>query len=127
MFKKIFNCSGYIYKLDASNFKENQTGWSAEVVSDKEPRIIFDQQVTWKTKELTNFNVRELQVPIFKDGKCVYDMPTLDEIKDYCAKEIDLLWDEVKRFENPHTYYVDLSEKLWNIKKDLLSRFKNFI
>ena len=54
-------------------------------------------------------------------------MPTLDEIKDYCAKEIDLLWDEVKRFENPHAYYVDLSEKLWNIKKDLLSRFKNFI
>lgn len=98
-----------------------------EVVSDKEPRIIFDQQATWKTKELTNFKVRELQVPIFKDGKCVYDMPTLEEIKDYCAKEIDLLWDEVKRFENPHTYYVDLSEKLWNTKKDLLSRFKNFI
>lgn len=98
-----------------------------EVVSDKEPRIIFDQQATWKTKELTNFKVRELQVPIFKDGTCVYDMPTLEEIKDYCAKEIDLLWDEVKRFENPHTYYVDLSEKLWNTKKDLLSRFKNFI
>ena len=60
--------------------------------------------------------------PIFKAGKLVYDRPTLAEIKAYCAYELDTLWDEVKRFDNPHNYYVDLSEKLWNLKNDLLRR-----
>ena len=59
-------------------------------------------------------------LPIFKDGKRVYDSPTTAEIRDYCAGEVAKLWDEVKRFENPHTYYVDLSETLWQIKQDLL-------
>ena len=59
-------------------------------------------------------------MPIFKDGVCVYQKPHISEIRDYCLHEIDTLWDEVKRFENPHRYYVDLSQKLWNIKRDLL-------
>ena len=59
-------------------------------------------------------------MPIFKNGELVYDLPTLDEIQKYCAQQIDTLWDEVKRFDNPHTYYVDLSQKLWDIKYDLL-------
>ena len=64
-------------------------------------------------------------VPIFKNGELVYKIPTLPEIKAYCQQQIDTLWDEVKRFDNPHTYYVDLSQKLWQIKYDLL-REKTF-
>ena len=74
----------------------------------------------WKTKKLENFRAQELQVPIFKEGKLVYKRPSLKEIRDYCASQVDLLWDEVKRFHNPHTYYVDLSEKLWLVKRELL-------
>ena len=60
-------------------------------------------------------------VPIFEGGKCVYECPTLEEIKKYCAEQIESLWDEVKRFEYPHKYYVDLSQKLWDIQHDLLN------
>lgn len=95
-----------------------------ETVSENLPRTIFDPNAVWKTKTLTDFTVRELLVPIFKNGKCVYDLPKLDEIQSYCLQQIDLLWDEVKRFENPHTYYVDLSEKLWKIKQQLLEEIK---
>lgn len=95
-----------------------------ETVSENLPRTIFDPNAVWKTKTLTNFMVRELLVPIFKNGKCVYELPKLDDIQSYCLQQIDLLWDEVKRFENPHTYYVDLSEKLWKIKQQLLEEIK---
>ena len=60
-------------------------------------------------------------VPIFEKGKCVYESPSLKEIKKYCAEQVDTLWDEMKRFEYPHRYYVDLSEKLWNIRSELLN------
>lgn len=82
---------------------------------------IFDPMATWKKKTLENVWARELLVPIFEKGKCVYDKPSLEDIRTYCAEQVESLWDEVKRFENPHTYYVDLSEKLWSIKTDLLS------
>ena len=67
-----------------------------------------------------NFTAKELQVPIFRQGQLVYRKPTLDEIRAYCQQQVGTLWDEVKRFDNPHTYYVDLSRKLWNIKNDML-------
>lgn len=92
-----------------------------EVVDDKKPRTIFDPMATWKTKTLTEFTAKELLVPIFKGGECVYESPSIKEIAGYCAAQLDLLWDEVKRFENPHTYYVDLSKKLYEIKNILLS------
>ena len=91
-----------------------------EVVDDSQDLEIFDPEATWKTKNVFNFEARELQVPIFKDGKLVYQMPTLDEIRTYCLSEVDRLWDEIKRFDNPQTYYVDLSQKLWDIKYGLL-------
>ena len=91
-----------------------------EVINENEPHTIFDENATWKTKTLENFTVRELQVPVFKAGKLVYDLPTLATIRAYAAEQIDTLWDEVKRFRNPHTYYVDLSQKLWDTKKALL-------
>lgn len=95
-----------------------------ETLNENEPRTIFDPNAVWKAKTLTDFTARELLVPIFKEGKCVYDLPKLDEIQSYCKEQIDLLWDEVKRFENPHTYYVDLSGKLWKIKQKLLNDIK---
>ena len=61
-------------------------------------------------------------MPIFRNGKLVYQLPTLDEIRNYCRQQVDTLWDEVKRFDNPHTYYVDLSQRLWDIKYDLLKK-----
>ena len=91
-----------------------------ETVDDSRDLEIFDPQATWKRKKVYNFTARELLVPIFKGGELVYQLPALDEIQAYCAQQVDTLWDEVKRFDNPHTYYVDLSQKLWDIKDRLL-------
>lgn len=95
-----------------------------EVIDENQPHTIFDPNATWKTKTLTEFTVRELLVPIYKNGKCVYELPSLPEIQTYCAEQIETLWDEVKRFENPHTYYVDLSKPLWDVKQKLLKEAK---
>lgn len=92
-----------------------------EIIDETQPLTIFDPEHTWKRKTLTDFTIKELLVPIFKDGVCVYDIPSTKEIRDYCAAQLDLQWDEVKRFENPHNYYVDLSQKLWDIKHELLN------
>lgn len=81
---------------------------------------LFDPQFTWKRKKVTNFTARKLLVPIFENGKQVYTSPTLKELKDYCKQGVDTLWDEVRRFENPHTYYVDLSQNLWEIRDKML-------
>ena len=91
-----------------------------EVIDDTKPLTIFDQMSTWKTSTLTNFTAKELLVPIFKDGELVYHIPPIAEVKKYCADELDKIWDEVKRFEHPHRYYVDLSTKLWNLKHNLI-------
>ncbi len=91
-----------------------------EVVDDSKNLLIFDPETTWKQKEVYDFTAKELQVPIFRNGELVYQMPSLSEIRDYCKAQVETLWDEVKRFDNPHTYYVDLSQKLWDIKYSLL-------
>lgn len=93
-----------------------------EKIDESRPLTLFDPQYTWKKKEIKDFTVRELQVQIFKDGKCVYHKPAYDETVSYAQSEIETLWDEITRFENPHTYYVDLSQKLWNVKNYLLSQ-----
>ena len=91
-----------------------------ETVDDTKGLTIFDPMATWKRKDVYNFEARQLLVPIFKNGKRVYDCPPLEEIKAYCAQQVDTLWDEVKRFDYPHKYYVDLSDKLWDIQQCLL-------
>ena len=91
-----------------------------ETVDDSQDIEIFDPENTWKRKVVYNYTAKELQVPVFKDGQLVYELPTLDQIRDYCIEQVDSLWDEVKRFDNPQTYYVDLSQKLWDIKYGLL-------
>ena len=92
-----------------------------EEVKSGEPIRLFDPRATWKRKTVRNFTAKEMLVPIFKNGELVYKLPTLPEIQAYCKAQVDLLWDEVKRFDNPHIYYVDLSDELWNIKQDLLN------
>ena len=93
-----------------------------EEVDDSKDMEIFDPEATWKTKTVYDFTAKELQVPIFKNGQLVYKCPSIDEIRNYCMEQVDTLWDEVKRFDNPHTYYVDLSQKLWDIKYCLLKQ-----
>ena len=93
-----------------------------ETVDDSQPLEIFDPDATWKKKMVRDFTAREMQVPVFQNGQCVYALPSLEEIRVYCAQQVDTLWDEVKRFDNPHKYYVDLSRKLWEIKYNLLER-----
>lgn len=91
-----------------------------EEIDETQPLEIFDPVYTWKRKTLVDYYAINLLKPIFKDGKRVYDLPTLEEIRAYCQSQLDTLWDELKRFEFPHKYYVDLSLKLWEIKDQLI-------
>lgn len=95
-----------------------------EIIDETKPYILFDPDFTWKRKEIENFVTRKLLVPIFKGGKKVYEEPSLKEIREYCLRQTDTLWDEVKRFENPHKYYVDLSKNLWAERNSLIEKFK---
>ncbi len=91
-----------------------------EVIDDSKPFLLFHPDYTWKTKQVEDFEAVPLMVRIFDKGQLVYDLPPLDEVKRYCDESVDRLWDEVKRFENPHGYYVDLTQKLWDIKHEML-------
>ncbi len=91
-----------------------------ETVDDSHDLVIFDPNATWKKKTVYDFNAKELLVPVFLNGKRVYECPSLPEIQAYCREQVDTFWDEIKRFDNPQTYYVDLSDKLWQIQQDLL-------
>ena len=93
-----------------------------ETVDDSRPLTIFDPDATWKKKQVYNFTAKELQTPVFQDGRLVYELPELEKIRAYCLAQVDTLWEEVKRFDNPHRYYVDLSQKLWDIKHGLLEK-----
>lgn len=85
---------------------------------------IFDPEASWKRKTIDNYYAQELLIPVILAGEVVYQTPSMIEIQEYCKAEVKKLWDEVKRFENPHRYYVDLSLKLWEIKQDLLKKEK---
>lgn len=93
-----------------------------EKIDSSEPYEIFDPVHTWKRKIITNFVAKKLQVKVFEKGKLVYENPSVKEISEYRAAQVESMWDEVKRFENPHTYYIDLSEDLWNLRNDLLNK-----
>lgn len=92
-----------------------------EKISSDEPYEIFDPDHTWKRKVVTDFVAKKLQIKIFEKGRQVYSSPSVKEISKYRAEQVDSLWDEVTRFENPHTYYVDLSEELWDLRHELLN------
>ncbi|WP_133016022.1 nicotinate phosphoribosyltransferase [Clostridium cuniculi] len=95
-----------------------------EIIDDSKDYEIFDPIYTWKRKVVTNYYAKKIQVPIFIQGKCVYKTPKLDDIRKYSLEQVESLWDEVKRFNNPQGYYVDLSEKLWNLKNDMIKNFR---
>ncbi|HIT54320.1 MAG TPA: nicotinate phosphoribosyltransferase [Candidatus Fimivicinus intestinavium] len=91
-----------------------------EVIDERSPYELFDPEFTWKRKTVRNFLARPLLRQIFQNGKCVYHTPAVEKIRAYCAEQVDTLWEEVLRFENPHQYYVDLSQKLWELKHSLI-------
>ena len=117
-----------VYRL-----KDRETGMAEadlicvhdETVDDTQPLEIFDPVHTWKRKLMENFTAEELQKPIYLAGKQVYELPTLSEIRAHCADSIREMWDEVRRFTNPHNYYVDLSEKLWTVKNNMIQERRN--
>jgi len=119
-------CFKQVYRLFS-----NETGQAIadvitlhdEIIDDFVPYTIFDPEYVWKRKTIENFTAIPLLRPIFKGGECVYDSPDIEVTKQFCAQQVDALWDEVKRFENPHKYYVDLSQKLWDVKDSLLKQY----
>ncbi len=96
-----------------------------ETIDETQPLEIFDPVATWKRKTFDNYTATELLVPVFKNGEQVYKLPTIEEIRAHCKEEIEGMWEEVRRFTNPHNYYVDLSEKLWTLKHDMLAKHRN--
>ena len=96
-----------------------------EHYSESDPLLLFDPQETWKKTKLApgTYTLRELMVPVFKNGECVYKTPKVMDIRDYCAREQDTLWDESRRLVNPQEVHVDLSQKLWDVKQALINEF----
>ena len=113
-----------IYRVYDTNgkIKADLIALAHETISEDEPLLLFDPIETWKKTLLHpgEFTLKELLVPVFLGGKCVYTSPSVMEIRDYCAKDMDTLWDESRRLVNPHKVYVDLSSRLWDIKTQLL-------
>lgn len=97
-----------------------------EVINPKEEYVLFHPEFPYKQKIVKDFKVKQLLVPIFISGKLVYKQPTLEEIRAYHKEQMSTLWDEVVRLESPHQYYVDLSQKLWDLKQDLIKKYKEF-
>ena len=97
-----------------------------EEFSSEDPLLLFDPIETWKKTLLPggSYSMRELLVPVFRKGDCVYESPSVKEIQNICRRELNTLWEESKRFEYPHQTYVDLSRKLWNLKNNLLERYQ---
>ena len=93
-----------------------------ETIPEEDGYEIFDPNAVWKKKTLNNFYVKNLRVQLFKNGKKVYQCPSIEEVREYCAEQIETLWEETLRFENPQTYYVDLSQNLWNVKNQLIEK-----
>ena len=118
-FKKLFR----LYSNKTGKAEADLIMMHDENIDQSAPLEIFDPEYTWKRRVLCDFTAREVLVPIFRSGKLVYNMPPLDEIRDHCKRELATMWTEVLRFENPHNYYVDLSQKLWDLKYSMVSHF----
>lgn len=116
-FKKVYR----FYNKDTGRNVADLIALNDENINVEHGITIFDPNASWKKKYLTNIEKRELLQPIFEKGKLVYDMPSIEQIREYCLNQVDILWDEVKRFEYPHKYYVDLSFKLWDLKNMMMS------
>ena len=119
-------CAKKVYRLfdnDSGKALADVITLIDEEIDGKSDYELFDPDYTWKRKTISNFTAKPLLVKIFDKGQCCYDSPDIKDIKKFCNEQVETLWDEVKRFENPHTYYVDLSQKLWDEKKHLLDEY----
>ncbi len=110
-----------LYDKDTDKAIADVITMHGEIIDDEKPYTIFDPNNTWKKKTLDNFRAVPIRNKIFENGQCLYNPRNLNAIKAYCASQVNTLWDEVTRFENPHSYYVDLSQNLWDVKNKLLS------
>ena len=119
-FKKVYR----IFEEDSGKAIADLITVYDEQVDPNAPLELFDPDAVWKRKTIEHFQMEELLVPVFQRGELVYDLPDIETLRQRCARELDRQWDEVKRFENPHNYYVDLSQKLWDIKAQLLKDAK---
>ena len=117
-FKKVYR----LFSKDSGKAEADLITLYDEAVDETKPLELFDPECTWKRKTFEDFTAVELLKPIFLKGRRVYETPSIEAIRAYCREQIEGLWDEVKRFENPHNYYVDLSQKLWDIKQELLKK-----
>ena len=115
-FKKVVR----IYSKETGKAEADLICLFDEKIDESKPLEIFDPHYTWKRKTLEDYYLRDLLVPVVKSGKVVYDFPSIDKVRAFCASEIGSMWDEVLRFENPHNYYVDLSENLWRLKSRMI-------
>jgi len=109
-----------LYDKDNNKALADVMTLDGETIPEVDGYEIFDPNAIWKKKKLSNFYAKNIRVQIFDKGECVYECPSIEEVKAYCKEQMDTLWDETLRFENPQTYYVDLSQKLWDMKSQLL-------
>ena len=116
-FKNLFR----LYDKDTGKARGDVITLAQETVPEQDEYEIFDPNAVWKRTTVTNYYVRDLHVQLFDKGECVYESPSVDEIREYCQQQLETLWSETLRFENPQTYYVDLSQRLWDMKNNLLS------
>ncbi len=119
-FKKVYR----IFSKETGKAEADLLCCFDEEIDETKPLELFDPVATWKRKTYTDFELKPLLIQVYQGGKLVYDLPTVEESRSYCQSQIDSLWQEVKRFENPHRYYVDLSQKLWDMKQSLLAENK---
>jgi nicotinate phosphoribosyltransferase len=112
-----------LYEKDRSKAIADVVTNHDELIDESNSYELFDPEFTWKRKTITNFTAKRLLKKIFEKGICVYESPELDDIKSYCKQQVKALWDEVKRFENPHKYYVDMSQDLWEMRDKLLKEY----
>ena len=111
-----------IYEKETGKIKADLISFADETFDENEDLLLFDPTDTWKKTKLAGgtYTVREILVPIFRNGECIYQSPSVKEIAAYCKQEKETLWDETKRLFYPHRVYVDLSSKLYDVKKSLL-------
>lgn len=119
--KKVFR----LYSTENGKAIADVLTLSDESIDASKPYTLFDPDFTWKKREAENFVIRDLLTLIYKNGALVYNPPKLEQIRNYSAAQALTLWDEVKRFDNPHKYYVDMSKKLWKIRAELIEKYKN--
>ena len=119
-FKKVYR----LYDKDSGRMVADVITLASEEAPAGDDYVIFDPSFTWKRQKLSNFTAKELQVKIFDGGRLVYESPGIDEIRAYCLSQIPTLWEETLRFENPQTYYIDLSQKLWELRTGLIENYQ---